>query len=178
MPSSLPTIERRPVGRREQQRAQRFGLAFAFERARRARAFRKTQWQSTGCPPTHRRPTRPSSTKRERKHEHARHREEHRRRDELPAAHLDGEVLAHDEPGDAEEGGHDAFIAATVALAQVAAALVLRGPAVRCAGRAPATAGPRRLRDRASRARSGSRRACSALEPRRPALPPTPDRVP
>ena len=39
----------------------------------------------------------------ERKHQHHRHREEQRRRQELEAAHLDGEVLLHDDPRDAKE---------------------------------------------------------------------------
>ncbi len=151
MPSQLAEIERRPVGRREQQRAQRLGLPLALERARRAPACRQNAIAIHRMPADTFGDRAAFLDEGEREHQHARDREEHRRRHQLPAAHLDGDVLAHDEPRDAGEVVMTRSSRRLIALAQRRRRPRRRGPAGRCAGRARATAALRPPRDRAWR---------------------------
>ena len=111
---------RRPIGRRQQQRAQRVVLALALEGAaerQRARE-RDRNPQDAGRHIVQRRglprpaPNENTSTTVTAKNSVV--------DSDLEAAHLDREVLAHDEPRDAEEAAHDVRHRLPVALAQAA----------------------------------------------------------
>ena len=94
----LAHVDRRPIGGRHQQGAQRFRLALAFERpAQRERAGKGDRDpEDTGRAVLGRLPF---LHQREGKHQDARDREEQRRVGDLEAAHLDGQVLSQHEPG-------------------------------------------------------------------------------
>ena len=95
----LADVDRRPGGRRQQQRAQRLGLALALERAARAPAFPANAIAIHRIAAPRRLRRRALAHERKREHQDARHREEQRRVGDLAAAHLDRQVLAQDQPG-------------------------------------------------------------------------------
>ena len=98
----LADVDGRPARRRQHERPQRLGVPLALEGAPEGQRARERH----GDPhdPGRRVLQRPALLdEREREHQHARDREEDRRVEDLAAPHLDGQVLAHDEPGDAQE---------------------------------------------------------------------------
>ena len=98
----LARVDRRPVAGREHQRVQRLVGALALERPPQGQRARERD----GDPQDARRHVvhGPAlADEAEREHQDARGREEGRRVDDLAAAHLDRQVLAHDEPRHAHE---------------------------------------------------------------------------
>jgi hypothetical protein len=98
-------VDRWPVRRREHQGPQRLGLAFTFERAaERERAGKRDRNPQNACGRVFHRPA--LTHQGEGEDQNTRHGKKHRRVENLAASNLDGEVLPHHDPRDAQKLAH------------------------------------------------------------------------